>query len=890
MQKSNSAGMVFFLLFVALGIGWGRPAASARGSDAILTSSIVTQRTWPENLPDDTTTRVNPALRLRRPAEVPPVTHSDRFAPETISAPRQFQSISQYLAALTPVECRHAKLYFEFAPDFAATARAAIQTIVTCWQQGDYAGALQKLKMLENQGLTRQLAVGIEWQNPPAFQKPAWGADIRVGTPTNVRAVGLDFDATSQHLFIITRYQDGNVFYWTINYSDNNGQSWTEKFRWGSVADLTNVSMTVVSGYCYVGYNLGNAARLRRFSVTTGNPDTGFDYITVFTKSYAITDLALSSNGDGYNDRVWYTAILANQSLVWYIFEPPTTTWYEAATNITDAASGLDASEDAGFATGSTDYYYWFSYLTASNRLHVVRVKNVGANRVLENIELGDAIGGTSISAFHGIIITAYEYNFTNGKGIRYHISYDHGATWYVGAVAEPAAPGASYYEIPDVTARRDGGIAIVYQEETGATDRCWYRTRDYGTGPNSGWSWSSPVQMNEVDVVTGFPLAIEWLPPAPGYGYAYGITWIGGSDVAAYFDRTDILPRQINLTIDQGNCSYSFVDPLLNIQIRVTSNGTLAAGPSYLGYYLATSPNELNTYIKIGDDYVPGLNPGSYSDQSLTGCNVSSLGLAGGTYYVCFIVDYQSQVTESNEDDNSWYFTTPIQLQSNWPTTYKLLVPNGNEAWRTGKSQTVLWNCDHYTGQVKVELSTDWGNSWRDVPGGSSAVNSGNFSFTPAAGDVGGNCQMRVTSIQNPNASDRTDYKFSIFNAIKHYVAQQVPAEMSEPAIDGHLNDPIWAQINPSELLQFGGLPEDFLSPWTDFADNRVTWRAVWSARTNLLYVAVEIQDDQAGASDHGYDQLWQDDCIEIFTDGNRDGGFFAPANIDAQQWFVRR
>ncbi len=123
-------------------------------------------------------------------------------------------------------------------------------------------------------------------------------------------------------------------------------------------------------------------------------------------------------------------------------------------------------------------------------------------------------------------------------------------------------------------------------------------------------------------------------------------------------------------------------------------------------------------------------------------------------------------------------------------------------------------------------------------------------------------------------------------------YNATQVPDYMSEPVIDGFINEDIW---NYSELdsLLYGGIPDDFESVWSDYTDILVTWRAVWSPQTNKLYVAVTVHDDVKGTFDNSnYEQRhiywpWRDDSIEFFTDGDRLGGYYYSYNA-AQRWRV--
>ena len=123
-----------------------------------------------------------------------------------------------------------------------------------------------------------------------------------------------------------------------------------------------------------------------------------------------------------------------------------------------------------------------------------------------------------------------------------------------------------------------------------------------------------------------------------------------------------------------------------------------------------------------------------------------------------------------------------------------------------------------------------------------------------------------------------------------KRYVAVHVPSGTALPTLDGTLDDPAWTHANPSEMLAVGGVPDVWSAPWTNFADNRAQWKAVWSSASNRLYLAVEVQDDVAGASDHSVVHAWLDDALQLFIDGDRSGGVYYPGYVTAQDWLIRR
>jgi len=89
---------------------------------------------------------------------------------------------------------------------------------------------------------------------------------------------------------------------------------------------------------------------------------------------------------------------------------------------------------------------------------------------------------------------------------------------------------------------------------------------------------------------------------------------------------------------------------------LKVINNGSATAGASHIAYYLSEDQNFGSGDIKIGEDFVITLSPGSSSIEYFQK-DVGNLGLDPGNYYVYFEIDYLDAVQESNESDNicSW-------------------------------------------------------------------------------------------------------------------------------------------------------------------------------------------------------------------------------------------
>ncbi|MBN2090432.1 T9SS type A sorting domain-containing protein [candidate division KSB1 bacterium] len=224
-------------------------------------------------------------------------------------------------------------------------------------------------------------------------------------------------------------------------------------------------------------------------------------------------------------------------------------------------------------------------------------------------------------------------------------------------------------------------------------------------------------------------------------------------------------------------------------------------------------------------------------------------------------------------------------------PNSITVKSPNGGENWYVGKEYPILWNADKFIGKVKIELSTNNGISWKDLTSGENTPNDGEYKFKPDIFKLSPKCLIRVSSIENPMVKDQSNAPFTILDDTERlsYIASMIPPELSEPIIDGDLSDSTWNKALVAQTLIKGGTPEEFSEYWNNFDDNQVTWKALWSEKTNLVYIAIEIQDDIAGLNDHAFPLFWQDDCVELYVDGDTSGGDYTTYE-NAQHWFIRR
>lgn len=86
--------------------------------------------------------------------------------------------------------------------------------------------------------------------------------------------------------------------------------------------------------------------------------------------------------------------------------------------------------------------------------------------------------------------------------------------------------------------------------------------------------------------------------------------------------------------------------------------------------------------------------------------------------------------------------------------------VPNGGEVWLIGSTQTIQWNSQGFTGNVRIQFSRDGGASYIQIA--NNVPNTGTFQWKvtkPATTQA----LIRVTSINQPNVQDTSDSLFRI-------------------------------------------------------------------------------------------------------------------------------
>jgi hypothetical protein len=239
------------------------------------------------------------------------------------------------------------------------------------------------------------------------------------------------------------------------------------------------------------------------------------------------------------------------------------------------------------------------------------------------------------------------------------------------------------------------------------------------------------------------------------------------------------------------------------------------------------------------------------------------------------------------NEKDNIFARVEPFSGVQHW---IDIKQPKAGDKWFINQAQQIKWTCSALGGTVKIELSTDYGNSWKTLTS-DIAYDAADFDCTPIASEISDECLIKISSNDHPGISDLSD-RFNIFKPTKNYVAKQFFNSLDPITLDGNLTEPIWSEVKAESLL-CGGEPEQWTANWTDFAYLMVTWKAIWSPENNRVYAGIEIADDVRGTLDNNDPQEspfypFNDESLELYVDGDHSGGFFQGSCLSAQQWLI--
>ncbi|HJM87760.1 MAG TPA: CARDB domain-containing protein, partial [Candidatus Thalassarchaeaceae archaeon] len=117
------------------------------------------------------------------------------------------------------------------------------------------------------------------------------------------------------------------------------------------------------------------------------------------------------------------------------------------------------------------------------------------------------------------------------------------------------------------------------------------------------------------------------------------------------------------DLIIDYISASWSSADAgdSKSVTVRLKNQGTASSGSFYWGIYLSTDTTITTNDIELDTWYKSSISSGSSSSQYKSITIPASI--TGGYYYVGAIADINSQVSETNENNNDDYDTGRVHV-----------------------------------------------------------------------------------------------------------------------------------------------------------------------------------------------------------------------------------
>jgi len=469
----------------------------------------------------------------------------------------------QILENLTPAEKDNALIKIELFGEITEDAALHAKSVEDIWNSGEYDRALELFIGFSD---LQDAAIGIQWKEP-IKTSVRWGDDVQIGSREDISVVALDVHNGTGNLFTAFHFFSGANYYWSVNISLDTGKTWAETYLWSYTSSPMDIDGVVLGDYFYVGYTEPSSSegRIRRFLTSDGTVDATYSFVTVINEGVALRDIDLASSVDFVPTRIYYWAIMDNDSLRYYWSDQNAVTWGLIDPGIGNADRGLDAGYDAN---GDER---WASYIGTDNSLYAVERSPWVNHGPLDYVGTA-SYAKTSIAPYRDTIMITYPHFGGPYYSLRYRVSYDDGTNWSWGTIASPS----EYIGLMnDVTGRKGDGFGAAYQNEGGSAEG-FYRHRGYYSG------WASQVSF--ADNVTRFNVKPSIERIASG---VYGIVYVNFPEEYAYFDRSDWISGideeipEDNLVRLKGNTPNPF------------HNNTI------ISYYL---PNRMRTSLKIYD------------------------------------------------------------------------------------------------------------------------------------------------------------------------------------------------------------------------------------------------------------------------------------------------
>jgi hypothetical protein len=424
-------------------------------------------------------------------------------------------------------------------PDGAgADVLRAAKAIAQQWNAGDHDGALAALAGVEASVPPSSIAFSIAWKDavPSVIQNVA-AADVRVGARDSVTKVMIDRDAYNGNLVAVLNIRKPSGLSWTVNLSTDGGATWSEKYAYGAIYTVNDMSLSILRGYAYVGFTRGSLqdqVLLYRFSTTTGSmtawPSGDFFLTTATTVApESFKQVSLTSNDafSAFRNRLYVATISSAHTLRFFYYPVDSSSASGITTGVTSAAQGLSISYTQPLP------FMWVSYVDTLGHVCIDSINSSTNYGRAYYYASAYGCGQTSISTHRDTIFCAFDC-ITSFTQTLYVVRYGAGSNWRYGAFADTSLGS----EAPAATLAGDAGIAVAYRYYN-PTRTIRVARRDYAFGN----TWSSGVTVSDYEPYPSQPAIVHM--GGKKYGVLY-MSWQSPVVRGAYFDTYDFTPTGV--------------------------------------------------------------------------------------------------------------------------------------------------------------------------------------------------------------------------------------------------------------------------------------------------------------------------------------------------------
>lgn len=215
------------------------------------------------------------------------------------------------------------------------------------------------------------------------------------------------------------------------------------------------------------------------------------------------------------------------------------------------------------------------------------------------------------------------------------------------------------------------------------------------------------------------------------------------------------------------GNAYLAWDDATTgNLEIflrRINSNGTIGSEVNVSRSAAASSEPALAVNRATGDLLVAWTENNDIFVNAFLNGNWSGPGNITNSASPCM------QPSVAVDPSGGAHLAYASQVNGNWEIMYMALAagitvlsPNGGESWYSGTPHNITWASSGVSGNVKIEFSSNAGQSWSVAA--ESTANTGSYAWTVPA-TLSAQCLIRVSSLDGAK-TDRSDASFSIVTA----------------------------------------------------------------------------------------------------------------------------